>query len=271
MSSFETFVLDFGTRTDPVLQFQLEQMDAALRADLGMSPEQTAVGLLDLRAFRLALLRPDRQEYAASLIKVGILLAYFELNPGAVHSLDAPTRRELGLMIRASSNEMATRFSKALGLSRIQQVLYSYGFYDPARGGGLWMGKHYGENAERFGDPLGDNSHAATVRQLLRFYLLLEQGRLVSPSASALMRDIFASPEIPHDDIKFVRGLQGRGVVLRRKWGSWEDWNHDSAVVTGPGRHYILVALTHHARGDHYLEQLARGADDVMAQARDGR
>jgi beta-lactamase class A len=265
MSTLETFVLGFETPTDPVLQSQLEQMDAALRADFDMSPEQTAVGLFDLTALRLALVRPDRQEYAASLIKVGILLAYFELNPGAVHSLDAPARRELGLMIRASSNEMATRFSKALGLSQIQRVLCSYGFYDLARGGGLWMGKHYGENSERLGDPLGDNSHAATVRQLLRFYLLLEQGRLVSPSASSLMRDIFASPEIPHDDVKFVHGLQGRGVVLRRKWGSWEDWKHDSAVVTGSGRHYILVALTHHPRGDDYLEQLARGVDDLMA------
>jgi len=42
------------------------------------------------------------------------------------------------------------------------------------------MGKHYGQGSERIGDPLGNNSHAATVRQLLRFFLLLEQGKLVS-------------------------------------------------------------------------------------------
>ena len=50
------------------------------------------------------------------------------------------------------------------------------------RGGGIWMGKHYGRGGERLGDPIGNNSHAATVRQLLRFYLLLEQGK---PEAAA--------------------------------------------------------------------------------------
>jgi len=69
------------------------------------------------------------------------------------------------------------------------------------------------------GDPINDHSHAATVRQLIRFYLLLEQGKLVSPQASKLMREIFASPDIPHDNIKFVRGLAGREVQLLRKWG----------------------------------------------------
>jgi beta-lactamase class A len=102
------------------------------------------------------------------------------------------------------------------------------------------------------------------VRQLLRFYLLLEQERLVSAAASRTMRAIFASPDIPHRDDKFVRGLAGRGLELRRKAGWWENWFHDTAVVTGPGRHYILVALTHHARGDDYLAALAARVDDLL-------
>jgi hypothetical protein len=53
-------------------------------------------------------------------------------------------------------------------------------------------------------------------------------------------------------------------VQLIRKWGSWEDWRHDSAVVTGGGRHYILVALTKHPKGDEYLAALAQGVDDLM-------
>jgi beta-lactamase class A len=62
--------------------------------------------------------------------------------------------------------------------------------YDTNHGGG-----------ERIGDPLSDNLHAVTVRQLLRYFLLLEQGKLVSPEASKTMREIFASPDIPHDNI----------------------------------------------------------------------
>ncbi len=102
------------------------------------------------------------------------------------------------------------------------------------------------------------------MRQLLRYFLMLEQGKLVSPAASKTMREIFASPGIPHTDNKFVQGLAGRDVEIIRKWGSWEDWRHDAAVVTGGGRHYILVALTRHSRGDEYLVALARGVDDLM-------
>lgn len=265
MNSFQTYTLDFESAVNPALQKQLEEIDLTLRTAYGMNTEQTAVGLLDLKALRLAMVNPDRLEYAASVPKIGILLAYFELHREAATQLAPAIRHELALMIKASSNEMAARFSRELGLVRIQEVLNAYGFYDRKHGGGIWVGKHYGENTERIGDPLGDNSHSATVRQLLRFYLLLEQGKLVSPTASAEMRDIFASPEIPHDSIKFVKGLQGREVVLRRKWGSWEDWLHDSAVVTGPGRHYILVGLTRHPRGDEYLEQLASAVDNALS------
>lgn len=265
MRAFDTYLLDYETPCDAALQARLEGIDLALRGRHGMSTNHTAVGVLDLRRLRLAMLRPDHMEYAASVPKIGILLAWFQLRPESATNLDATTKHELGLMAKASSNEAASRFSRELGLQRIQQVLDSYHFYDAKRGGGLWMGKHYGRGGERIGDPLGDNSHAATVRQLLRFYLMLEQGKLVSAAASQTMCEIFASPDIPHDHIKFVRGLDGRGVTLLRKWGTWEDWRHDTAIVTGPGRHYILVALTHHPKGDDYLVDLAREVDVLMS------
>ena len=108
------------------------------------------------------------------------------------------------ILTKASDNEMAAKFSREMGLKQIQAVLNSYQFYDKDHGGGIWIGKHYGKGGERIGDPLGDNSHAATERQLLRYFLLLEQGKLISPTASKTMREIFASPDIPHDPIKFV-------------------------------------------------------------------
>ena len=259
----DQFVLNFETQTDKALQSRLEKIDSDLRAKFEMTPEQSAVGLLDLRTQRLALINPDRIEYAASVAKIGILLAYFQDHPDP-KLLDASTRRELGQMIKASSNEMASKYSQQLGLAHIQDVIDSYELYDPFKGGGLWVGKHYGKSPERRTDPLGGHSHAATVRQLLRFYLLLEQGKLVSPAASETMKQIFASPEIPHDNIKFVKALSGRDVTLLRKWGTWQDWRHDSAMITGPDRHYILVALTHHPKGDAYLEALATAVDDLL-------
>jgi beta-lactamase class A len=261
----ETFVLNYNTPVDARLQQRLEEIDARLRAKYGMTEEQTAVGLLDLNTPRLAMTHPDRIEYAASVAKVGILLAYFQLHPDAATHMDAATEHELGLMIKASSNEMAAKYSRAMGLREIQQVLNEQGFYDASHGGGIWVGKHYGPNSERIGDPVANHSHGATVRQLLRFYWLLSRDQLVSPTASQKMRAIFLSPDIPHDDHKFVKALSGRGLTILRKWGSYEDYLHDSAIIEGPRRRYVLVALTHHHRGDEYLEDLAREVDDVMA------
>ena len=247
---FTNYTLDYTTTVDPVLQAKLEEIDAHLRAKYAIMAEQTSVGVLDLSSLRFAAVRPDREDYAASVPKIGILLGYFQLHPQAVTNLDAQTRHELGDMIKQSSNEMAAKYSHQLGLKPIQAVIDSYHLYDASHGGGLWVGKHYGKDGERYGDPVGNNSHAATVRQLLRYYLLLEQGKLVSPAASKTMREIFASPDIPHRDDKFVKGLAGRDVQVLRKAGWWEDWFLDSAIITGGGRHYIAVAMTHHPKGE---------------------
>ncbi len=261
---FADYVLNYDSPTDAALQSKIEAIDVRLRMKLGMALEQTAVGVLDLKTGRLALVRPDVIDYAASVPKIGILLAWFQENPTAATKLDAATRREFGEMIKLSSNEVAAKYSQQIGLKRVQEVLDAYGFYDAARGGGIWVGKHYGKGTERYVDPVGGNSHGATVRQLMRFYLLLEQGKLVSPAASKTMREIFASPDIAHREDKFVTGLAGRGVEVLRKAGWWETWAHDTAIVVGPERHYIVVALTHHPKGDDYLIEFAGAVDDEL-------
>jgi beta-lactamase class A len=258
-------ILDFISRVDPALQAEVERLDTTLRDKFKMTREQTAVGVLDLRRDRLAMLNQDRIDYGASVPKIGILLAHFDLHPRAATELDPVVRKELGQMVKISSNEMAAKYSRDMGLAAIQAVIDKYKLYDPIRGGGIWVGKHYGKDAERIPDPVGHHSHAITVRQVMRFYLLMMQGKLVSLEASARMREIFESPDIPHQPIKFVAALSGReGVKIIRKSGSWENWLHDSAVVEGPGRHYIIVAMTNHPKGDEYLVEFARGVDDVM-------
>ncbi len=264
--NYENYTLTYETPVDSKLQAQLENIDTSLRAKYGMSTNQTSLGLLDLRTLRLALIYPDREDYGASVAKIGILFSYFYLHPDAATNVDSQTRHELGLMIKPSSNEMAAKFSQMLGLKQIEMALETNGFYDAGHGGGIWVGKHYGITGERIGDPVGDNSHAVTVRQVMRFYLLMEQGKLVSPAASRTMREIFASPDIPAEDIKFVKGLEGRHLEVLRKSGTWENWLHDSAIITGPDRCYILVALTNHPHGDDYLVDLAVAVDDLMTE-----
>jgi beta-lactamase class A len=147
----QSFTLNYDTPFDPELQSRVAAIDTRLREKHRMTSEQTAVGVLDLRTSRVAMIHPDRIEYAASVPKIGILLAYFHLHPEAATNLDRETAHELGLMVKASSNEMAAKHSRAIGLREIQQVLNDYGFYDATRGGGLWVGKHYGPNSERIG------------------------------------------------------------------------------------------------------------------------
>lgn len=261
-----SFQLDFKTPVDEPLQAKLAKIDETVRAKFGMTTEHTAVGVIDLTGKpRVAMLNPDREIYGASVPKIGILLGYFALKPASeTEKLDPTVRKELGDMIKLSSNELASKYSHELGLKNIQGVLDRLGFYDKDHGGGIWVGKHYGKDSERYTSPVGDNSHAVTVRQVLRFYLLLEQGKLISPAASKTMREIFESPDLKHIDDKFVKGLKGRDVQIIRKAGWWEDWWHDTAVVTGGGRHYIVVALTQHKKGDEYLEALAPAIDDLL-------
>ena len=244
--------------TMPDLQTELERIDTALRTKHGIDANQVDVGVMDLRTRKVAMIHPDQIEYAASVAKVGILYAWFVKHP------DATANHDLGLMIKASSNEMATKFSREIGLQEIQRILNENGFYDASKGGGIWVGKHYGPNSERIGDPVANHSHAVTVRQLIRFYDLLDQRKLVSREASEQMREVFRSPDIPHDEHKFVKGLAGRNLTILRKWGSYQDWLHDSAIIEGPGRRYILVGLTHTPKGDDYLADLAVAVDDLM-------
>lgn len=262
---WDSFVLDYKTPVDPTLQGQLEKIDQSLREKIGIKAEDTNVGLLDLLHPRVAMIHPDHTDYAASVAKVGILYAYFKLHPEAATNLDPKTRHELGMMAKISSNEMAAKFSHEMGLKKIQEILTADGFYDKDHGGGIWVGKHYGPGSERYVDPVAHTSHAINVRQMLRFWLLLEQDKLISPEASKTMREIFASPDLPADDIKFVKALKDRpGVSIIRKWGTWEKWLHDTAVITAPGRKYILVGITTDPKGDEYLEGLAKAVDDLM-------
>jgi beta-lactamase class A len=264
------------TAGDPAMTLALARLDTALRLKFEIEVEQTAVGLLDLQTGRVAMLRADTMYYAASVPKIAILLAYFQTHPEAAEDIDDVTRRELGLMIKRSDNALAAKYSRLIGLETIADVLTSprYRLYDPMHGGGLWMGKHYARGDERNRDPLAGESHAATVRQLLRYYLMLEQGRLVSPQASGTMREIFESPDIEHLNSKIVKALAGRDVKVIRKSGTWRDWYADSAVITGVGRHYVLAVLTHtpaprdhpdrdppRAVGDEYIVSLSRGID----------
>jgi beta-lactamase class A len=224
--------------------------------------EKLAVGLVDLSvpaAPRFAQVNGETMMYGASLPKLAILLAAFQSfedgNLKETPAIDA----DLKQMIRRSDNAAAGRMAALIGLKKIETLLLSprYRFYDPAKGGGIWLGSGYTAGGDWHPDPIKGLTHTATVYQLCRFYYLLAYGRLINPQRSRQMLSILSSPEL-HD--KFVQVLEPEVPLgsLHRKSGEYKVWFSDSILVwAAPSwRRYILVAMVENGKGEKVLEGL---------------
>ena len=264
--NMQNYRLTYDSPLDPNLQAALEAADRTIGDELGIPPAERALGVLDLTDLRLAAVQPDVMFYGASVPKICIVLTYFDQHPEAATSLDPEIEHELERVIKRSDNDLAAKYSQLVGLDQIQKLIESprYHFYDKEHGGGLWCGKHYGVAEPRSGDPLHDHSHGATVRQCLRYYLMLEQGNLVSAPVCAKLKQIFAAPDLEFHNDRFVRGLAGRDVTILRKSGLWEDWHLDTARVQHGDRLYLLAGMTQHAKGEEYLAKMAAAVDEVL-------
>ncbi|MCB9849479.1 MAG: DUF1460 domain-containing protein [Phycisphaerales bacterium] len=262
----QEYRINDDTPTDVQLQQALVRLDARVAQRHDIPEGDRAFGVLSLTDLRLALIHPDAMFYAASVPKICILLAYFDQHPESARALPDDVRHELERMIKLSDNALAAKYGNIVGIEKTQELLQSkrYQFYDQEKQTGLWYGKHYAQGSPRFGDPVHDYSHGATVRQCLRFYLMMEQGNLVNAEASLRMREIFAAPSLEHHNGNFVKGLQGRDLSIIRKSGGWEDWHLDTARVDHGDQVYVIVGMTHHANGSAYLEEMAAGIDDLL-------
>jgi beta-lactamase class A len=260
----------------PLLKYSREpHLHAALRAKLkhlglerAAAQRKLALALVDITdpaQPRVATINAHQMMYAASLPKIAILLGAFQKAADGQLEMTQENLDLLTAMIRRSSNSAASIMLEKVGFEYLAQVLQSerYALYDPEMNGGLWVGKAYAKAGAWKRDPLYNLSHAATVFEVARFYYLLETDRLVSPEASAQMRQILGKPEINH---KFVLGLgtMRPGSTIRRKSGSWRTYHSDSAVVERDGRRYIAVALADHPSGGRWLSQVIVAMDDLI-------
>jgi beta-lactamase class A len=246
--------------TDLRLQTLLERGLTKLGLSRAVHDKSLAVTLVDMSRRhhpRVAQVNGDEMMYAASLPKIGILLAALvEVERGALR-LTPRLERSLHDMIRVSSNVEATRVMNLVGKYHVNEILSSKRFrlYDPRVNGGLWVGKEYGPRPAFQRDPLHNISHGATAMQVARFYYLLETGRLLSPRMSAEMKEALSEPGIQH---KFVKGLAGQEVEIFRKSGTWNRFHADSAIVETPRGSYILVGLAEDHHGGDWLTSIAR-------------
>ncbi len=262
----QAYRLTHDTPVDAELQQTLEHIDEEIGDRFHIPAADRAFGVLDLTDCRPAMIQPDVMFYGASVPKIAVVLAYFETHPDAVDNLVPAIRRELELIIKRSSNELAARYSRMIGLEKIQEILQSgkYRLYDKDKGGGIWTGKHYGIDEPRTGDPVNGLSHGVTIRQCLRYYLMMEQGELVNARVSGLLKRIFAAPKLEFQNDRFVRGLGGRDVTILRKSGLWQQWHLDTARVQHGDRLYLLAGAVHHPEGEAYLADMAAAVDDAL-------
>ncbi len=233
-----------------------------------IASKKMAVSLVDMRnpgSARLAQINGDHMMYAASLPKIAVLLASMDaIEQGELVETQA-VKEDMRLMIARSNNQATTRMIDRVGFEKIEAVLTDprYKLYDKEHGGGLWVGKRYASQGRRYPDPLKGLSHAATSNQVCNFYYLLAQDALVSPERSQEMKKIMINPELHH---KFVNTLDriAPNASVYRKSGSWNTFHSDSAMVIGPDRNYILVALIDDANGEMICRELVTAAERAL-------
>jgi len=250
----------------------LEQSLRGVVAGLGLNRQaaerRLAVSLVDvtdMEHVRYAGVNDRQMMYAASLPKICALVAGFERIQGRQLEYTPAVKEMFTRMVRYSSNADASRAIHTVGFDYISRVLTSpkYQLYDPSQNGGLWLGKAYGGPGDYWKpDPLHHLSHGATTLQVARFFMMLQEGRLVSPQYSAEMKEILSKPGLHH---KFVKGLEGRGCAIYRKSGTWSRYHADAALVEHGGKKYIAVALMEDENGGQIFPQLIQRLDDLIA------
>lgn len=231
--------------------------------------KKMAVGLVDLQNpehVKYARVNGNVMMYAASLPKIGILLAAEDaLEKGELEDSEE-IQNDLKLMISKSDNAASTRMIDRLGYAKIEEVLTDpiYDLYDEDYGGGIWVGKRYAKTGARHPDPLKGLSHAATVSQVCRYYYLLAYGKLVSFERSKIMLDLMVDPKLHHKFVNTLDQVAPKAKVFRKS-GTWKNFHTDSALVWGPERRYILVALIEDAEGEKICRELVREIEKVLA------
>jgi beta-lactamase class A len=255
-------------QTDPALQRLVGRAVSQMGLTRLVHEGRLALSFIDLSdpaAPHYAGLNDREMMYAASLPKIAILVAGFERIREGLMPYTPGVKQMFTRLARYSSNEDASRAIHQIGFDYIAGVLTSpkYRLYDPGQNGGLWLGKAYGGPNDRWKrDPLHNLSHGATSLQVARFFLMMDEGRLVSPRFSAEIKEMLSEPGIHH---KFVKGLDGKpDHRIYRKSGTWRQWHSDAALVEAGGKKYIAVALVEDGRGGEILPGLIRKLDDIV-------
>lgn len=265
---------------EPLTELQDDDLQELLEKEIYSNPkwknlasrELMSIGIVDLSDvsdIKYAGINDENMMYAASLPKIAILLAAMDAIDKGELKDSKEIRKDLRLMISKSNNQASTRMIDRLGYKKIEAVLRApkNKLYDEEVGGGLWVGKRYAAGGPTYREPLKNLSHAATTKQVCSFYYQLAMGNLINTKRSKEMLDIMKDPDLHH---KFVNTLDkiAPKATIYRKSGSWKNYHSDSALVWGPKRKYIIVALIDNDYGEQIIRDLVVPLERVLKKSR---
>ena len=277
--SQQTLPLKHATEIDEIGDLQNANLQDLLDLEINKNPKwrklivnkKMSIGIVDLsdvKNIKYAGLNDENMMYAASLPKIAILLAAMDAIDKGELKDTKEVRNDMRLMISKSNNQASTRMIDRVGYDKIESVLRGQNnLYDEEVGGGLWVGKRYAAGGKRNPEPMKGLSHAATTKQVCSFYYQLVMGNLVSAQRSKEMLEIMKDPALHH---KFVNTLDkvAPQADVYRKSGSWKSYHSDSALVWGPKRKYIIVALIDNDYGEQIIRDLVVPLERVMKKSR---
>ena len=233
--------VDLWGPVDPTLQedakalFAAEPLFATALAEGRFS--LALVDITDPRRVATALLNPDREVFTASMAKIAVLLgavdrARRDRSFGRVESL----RSLLDPMIKASSNEAALALYRRVGHDAIAGAVVGHRLYEPQTGGLWWSAGH--DHAS----PVTHTNITGTARQAARYFLLMEQGRLVTPKDSRTIKDVLHNAALA----LFSKGIQKKFPDVRYygKPGIYGLNVSEGMLIESRACRYILAIVT---------------------------
>ena len=177
---------------------------------------------------RTAGVRADEPIDGASVIKLPVMAAlYHAWETGRLRRTEADERR-CRAMITRSRNGVTNELLRTLTMEEINSWLTLQGYSTTRLRAYILQPEPYGPNT-------------VTAAEMTRMLEQIERGELVSPTASAEMRDMLLSQ---HWRTRIPAGLPP-GVTVGNKTGTMNDLLHDVAFVEAPGglRYTIAVLI----------------------------
>ncbi len=240
-----------GDTTTELLSEELE-IDAELQADMlavvnsipefrrALASDRLGLFLVDLNDplnLRLATVRPDWETFTASLSKIAVLLATVQkARDDDDPDLLVRRKEELDLMIKRSKNPATMAIFGEVGFEAMRDSVYRYHLYDDQLGG-LWWTPNYNNRTVKT-----RGSITATPRMATRYFLMMEQGRLLDAEGSRTIKAILKQRALA----VFSRGIQAAypEVVYYGKCGILDTAISEVMLIEAPDTRYIFTILS---------------------------